>query len=69
MVDDEDYFEDDDYFEEDDWDYEWDDDEEHFEIDYCEFCGSPRCPTCGQMTCFGCACDDEQEDDNSTDDE
>lgn len=39
-------------------DYECDDD---YDFDYCESCGSHRCSECGEMTCFGCSCDDESD--------
>ena len=61
---------DDDDWDDDDWDIiedDWDDEDYH-PIRYCEACGSPTCPTCGEYTCFGCSCD-EQDIDNSTDDE
>lgn len=33
---------------------------EDFDFDYCDACGSHRCPSCGEMTCFGCSCDNEE---------
>jgi len=45
----------------DDWDdYGFFDD---YDPDYCEACGSHRCSICGEMTCFGCACDREEYED------
>jgi hypothetical protein len=39
-----------------DYDFDFD-----FDLDVCDACGSHRCPTCEEMTCFGCSCDDEEE--------
>ena len=37
-------------------------DEEDYDNDYCEACGSHRCGICGEMTCFGCSCENEDYD-------
>ena len=37
-----------------------------YDPDYCEACGSHRCSICGEMTCFGCSC--EEYEDDKTDD-
>lgn len=54
----------------DDWDDIFEDDDFNYDLDYCEECGSHRCSICGEMTCFGCACDREdtkEEDDIDVD--
>lgn len=47
-------------------DYE-DDDDDWYDPDVCGSCGSHRCLTCGEMTCFGCSCDEDDEDDEEYD--
>lgn len=46
---------------------DWGDDFD-FDYDVCDACGSHRCSTCGVMTCFGCLCEEDEEED-CTDDE
>ena len=48
-----DYDDEDDYYDDEDYD--------DYDYDVCDACGSHRCSICGEMTCFGCSCEDEKE--------